>query len=780
MIGAIHHLNRWVTDRPWLTIGLFTAVTIVLAARIPNLTIDTDVVSLMPKSHPERQAFEWTEDYFRTSPSVLLVVVNEGPDGVFNPSTLSLVSHLSDGLAALEAIDDDIVSLSAVDNIRGDEDMLIVEPFFETPPATREGAREVREAVLENPMMIGRVVTADTSATAIWGEVYKGFDKGVLYDQLQGLVANAKVTSEQVIIAGRPVLDGEWGRLARGDLRRMLPLVLVTVSLLLGYLLRSLRGAILPILVVLTAVVWTLGLMAWSGATFYALATLMPILLIAIGVADGVHVIHYFTTQLGTDRQCSVAETVRHTMNAMATPVIITSITTAAGFGSLSLSPLTSVQSFGLFTAFGVLAAMAFSLTILPALLCILPAPKNTLAPVSSSPSRSAPGSGLADALAGIVIKKPKIIVLAAAISVIAGLSGFPRVNVDGSLIRNFPENNPARRADAELIRYFGGSYPMQVVCSVSKVDGWKSPERLRAVAGLQHHLENLGHTGKTRSLADYIDHMHRVMNVDDPNATSYPTDSAQVAQYLLIYNLSGQPDDFAEVTDDSYQKTCIHALVRADHSPLLKKVISDVESYAETRLAPLGIETQVTGNAKLAYVFIDLITKGQVRSLLVALLLVVLLTSILFASLKLGLLSVIPAAIAVVLNFGVLGWLEIPLGAATAMISSIAIGIGVDFAIHFLVTYRRQCRAGSTSDAAMAETLRTTGTAILYNAVVVFAGFMVLASSSFPPNQALGLLVAMNMIVCLLGTVTVMAALLRLTTMRRSPSVVSSDSLHH
>jgi predicted RND superfamily exporter protein len=757
----LHALNRWITTRPGLTIVLFTLVTLGLAARIPELTIDTDVVSLMPEGHPERVLFEWAEDYFDARPAAVMIVVNDGAEGVFTPESLALIAHLSDELATLESIDDDVISLSAVDNIRGEEELLVVEPFFEELPATQQAARAIRDAVFANPMMVGRVVTKDAHAAAVAGRVLDGFDKGVLYDQLREIVARAPVGEARVVIAGRPILDGEWGRLARGDLRRMMPLVIATVAILLGLLLHSIRGAVLPVLVVLTSVAWTMGLMAWLGATLYAIGVLMPVLLIAIGVADGIHVIHLYALRRRIAPDAPIAQTVLETMDEIAAPVVMTSITTAAGFGSLALSPLTAVKSFGLFTGFGVLAAMVFSLTLLPALLCVLPPPKLSARRAGSAGSLGDPLARPMAALSRLVMKRPVLLAGIALAVTAAGLSGLPRIVVDGSLIQNFPADNPARQADAEFIRHFGGSYPMHIVLEADARDAWNDPVKLRAISRLQRHLEELGHTGKTRSLSDYVNRMHQVLNVGDAAAGDSPRDANQVAQYLLLYSMSGEPDDFEDVVDYERRKTCVHALVRADHSPLLKRVLADVEDYAAQHLEPLSIVTRVTGNAKIAYVFIDLITMGQVRSLLVALVLVALFTAVLYRAPTAGLLAVGPVAIAVALNFGALGWFGIPLGVTTAMISSIGIGIGVDYAIHLLASYRARRSEHSDPALAMRETLSTTGAAILYNALVVFAGFMVLASSYFPPNRVLGLLVAMNMLVCFGATVTLMAALL-------------------
>jgi predicted RND superfamily exporter protein len=156
-----------------------------------------------------------------------------------------------------------------------------------------------------------------------------------------------------------------------------------------------------------------------------------------------------------------------------------------------------------------------------------------------------------------------------------------------------------------------------------------------------------------------------------------------------------------------------------------------------------------------------ELIITGQIRSLALGLLIVVLLAALMSRSFTAGLFTVLPVAVATVLNFGLMGWFHVPLGVTTALLSSMGIGIGVDYAIHFVYRYRRGRLGGLTREATMRETLSTSGVAIFYNALVVLAGFLVLAASEFPPNRALGVLVSLNMFVCFLGTVTLLAATL-------------------
>jgi predicted RND superfamily exporter protein len=224
---------------------------------------------------------------------------------------------------------------------------------------------------------------------------------------------------------------------------------------------------------------------------------------------------------------------------------------------------------------------------------------------------------------------------------------------------------------------------------------------------------------------------------------------------------MSGEPDDFEDVVDSNYQLANLRVQLVSDSSPAIGRAVVDVEAYAAEHLAPLGIETHVSGTGRIMYGFMNLIITGQIRSLALGLLIVALLAALMSRSFTAGLFTVMPVAVATVLNFGLLGWFNEPLGVTTALLSSMGIGIGVDYAIHFVFRYRQGRRAGLSREAVMRDTMSISGVAIFYNAMVVLAGFLVLAASEFPPNRALGILVSLNMLVCFLGTVTLLAAAL-------------------
>ena len=255
-------------------------------------------------------------------------------------------------------------------------------------------------------------------------------------------------------------------------------------------------------------------------------------------------------------------------MQQLTPPVVMTSLTTAGGIGSLAVSSMRPIQGFGLFTAAGVLAGMVFSLTLLPAILCLLPLPLR--AARRTARTQTEKGGFVAvllEALTPLVIRRPLLAIGAASLLIVVGVAGIPRIVVDSSLLRNFPEANPVKLADDGITAYFGGSQPMQIVLDGGAEDAWKVPENLRALDGLQDHMLAADHTGETHSIVDYIKRMNEVMNPEDPAAYRVPDSQDLVAQYLLLYSMSGDPDDFEDVIDDPYRMANLRA--QLDFGPL-------------------------------------------------------------------------------------------------------------------------------------------------------------------------------------------------------------------
>ncbi len=756
-------LNRFVVRHPWAVIAAFALTTAAFAVKLPQLKVDFDVDAIFPQNHPEVAYKKWVQEFFAIDEPAIIVILNEGPHGVFTPETLGLVAHLSDAMSALPDVDgEDLVSLSAIDNITAEDDSLSVEPFFEDPPTTQEQADSIRRAVFANPMMVGTIVSRDGAATIVAVETLPGVDKTALHDAINAIVTAAPHGQSRIEVAGRPIVESQMNKITKSEISGVMPFVIATAAAALALSLHSIRGVLLPMLVVLTSVIWTLGLMAWTGTVFSALNTPLPMMLVPIGIADGIHVIHHYLHTVAHDPDRPTAESVFNTMQDLYLAIVMTSLTTAAGLGSLATSSISTNRTFGYAAAFGTLAAMAFSLTVLPALLVVLPRPRRGLArSVDDAGTEPGPMARASEWIARLVTERPKRVLLGTVAVLLIAVTGMPRLTTDGSVLKNFPADDPVRQADRILSQRFAGSLPIEVVIDAKEIDAWKSPEKLRAMQAFQEELEAVAGVGETRSIADYVRRMNAVMNPDDDAADRIPDTRELVAQYLLLYSISGEPDDFDDVIDYDYAIANIRGQVGSDHSPDLERILTALAAAEKKHLAPLGLSAHASGSGREIYEFIELIVSSQISSLAVALTLVWLMASTMLRSVIGGLLTSVPVGIATFATFGGLGWVGEPIGVTTAIMSAIAIGIGVDYAVHFVARYRDCRRKGIPTDVAIRTTLNSSGVAIFYNAVVVVAGFLAMATSEFLPPHAMGLLVSWNMVVCFGATITTLAALL-------------------
>jgi len=295
-----------------------------------------------------------------------------------------------------------------------------------------------------------------------------------------------------------------------------------------------------------------------------------------------------------------------------------------------------------------------------------------------------------------------------------------------------------------------------------------KSPDVLNGMLDFQDWAKTLPEVGYTASVADYVTRINEALHDNDPIERVIPQTRNAVAQEILLYEMSSDPSDFARVVNYNYEQARIVLRMESMSSSELGTLVQQVEAEANDN-ANGQFEVGITGSSYLFKVLTDLLVNGQILSLLVSLFGVALVVGMIFRSVRFGLLSMIPLGFTITLNFGIMGWLNIPLDTATTMLASIAIGIGVDYTVHFLSKYRRELRAGRTSHGAVGETIQTTGRAISYNVMAVAAGFAVLLFSSFGPIATLGALVALSMGISGLAALTLLPAALMATEAKRN-----------
>ncbi|MGH4039080.1 MAG: efflux RND transporter permease subunit [Sphaerochaeta sp.] len=721
-----------------------------------NTRIETDLDKYMPQSNPAFVYSNQAEDWFSINDGIIIAI--ENPNGIYQSETLEKVKDITKELQSIEGIDkNDVTSLYTADNISGSDWGLEVEAFYNKVPTTEDGLQALRKAVKNNDMVYKRIVSEDEKTTLIIATINDDSFSQDLYHQILKLVDNYE-GPESIYVAGRPVVEGSLAALAPADMAKMVPIVILVIVIVLFLLMQSILATILTLLVVLFSVLWSFGLMSALNIPIYAVSTMLPVMLIAIGVADGIHLFNhlkqYKKEYINADKTTCLKEMIQ----GMWKPVIMTSVTTSIGFISLLSSQVYPIKYFGIFTAFGVLVAMCLSLILIPAGIMIFGIPKWKMDKVQENTEKE---NTFSKKFSVWLLKNSSITIFMTAIIIAVSLWGTSQVWIDSSFLSQFEKTSDITIADIYINDKFGGTSTMNVIFDSESEDAFKNPEVLKLMNDLQDDVESsLDVVGNSFSLTDYIKRMNMVMNADDEEFNTIPDSQDLIAQYLLLYEMSGDPEKLLQVVDYNYVKANMTFQLKSDSSVAIKSAMSIIENY-KPEFDDLGITMNYAGSGYRALVFSDLILEGQIYSILISLVMVIILLSLMFKSLKIGLIGAVPNIITVCISFGIMGILKIPLSTTTALLTSIAIGIGIDYAIHFIERYKIYAEKTGNAEKALEMTISHSGRAILFNAIVVIAGFMVLLFSVFPPNRALGALVSLNMFTSFLGTLTIMALLL-------------------
>ncbi|MFH1852907.1 MAG: MMPL family transporter [Candidatus Neomarinimicrobiota bacterium] len=765
-------LTATVIDRPRLYLIAIVLITAGFFSQMPKLRMDPDITDALPQQIPAKRLYDKMTEIFPTKDFVFIGVEGEA---LFTPAALRDVWDLT---AELENFPEvyQVLSPTNVNVISGTADGMEVQDILTGPPVDAAEVASFRERLFNNDLALGNLVSRDGKMFGIMLMLKNTTDDMDFMADFVPFIKDWDLKTDLTLIpAGKPVASYyvAWGVMK--DLGMFFAVGILVIFLLLLAIYRNVRGVILPLLVVILSVLWTLGTMAFLGFPMSHSTEILPILIMAIAVADSIHIMtHYYTHgRKAKDRR----ELVRITMADMNAPVIMTSLTTMAGFMSLGITKIESIRIMGAFTALGVLYALLLSLTLVPAVLSLLKVPQRVRqtdkAPVSIK---------LMTAWGRLLVKNRKALYPLGVLVVVFAIWGFSRLEHSFSSIENFDRDHPVRVADGLINQHFAGTNSFQIMVEGVADDQMKDPRILADLDGLKQTALQLEHVGDARSLADFVKRFNKVLHGDDDTynvvpaeqvvvdytdfeqqngewieVTRYDTVSGNelVAQYLTLYEMSGKPDDMASIVDYDYRNTLMTIFLNTDKQSELRLINAELQDYIDDHFE--NTATAVTGMARLILVVDDLVVSGQILSITVSLILVWLITSFMFKSPIIGLFNTIPLFFAMLLNFTVMGLSGINVNMTTMMTSSIAIGVGVDYAIHFMYRYRRKLGQSGDYAQAVIATMEDSGVAIAFNSLVVAAGFAVIGLSQFVSVAHLGTLIAMTMLTSAFGALTVM-----------------------
>lgn len=757
---------NWVVNNPWKVLFVLFLVTLFFSYQLKNLGMNPDITEALPRSIPAKRLYDKMKEIFPSKDMVMVIYKGD----VFSVGGAKEIAELTSLLEEYpEAYS--VMSPTNVKIIEGTEEGINVEEALAWEPSTQEDIKKWKDRLAENPAFLKNLISDDEQAAAVIVFLSKSADEDKFAEKL--LPELEKFSSShkgKVFATGQPIVDYYISKGIAKDMGMFFTSGIILIFLLLLFIFSSVRGVLVPLTVVLASVDWTLGFMALIGRPITHATEMLPILIMAIGIADSIHILtHYYQNAPLYE---SPKELVRNVIHDLYAPVIMTSLTTMAGFIALNTSHMESLEELGMFSAFGVFAALVWSLTFVPAVLSLLKIK-------AGKGWRDEKGRlrGLMYRYSSFLVRKKRAMAITVAIILLLSVVAISRLRVESSPISQFPEKNPVRVAAEFVNKHFAGTTTFYVLFEGEQDGAMKDPKVLKVMDELERYAENLPYVGSTQSIADFVKLINKAVHNNDPAYFRIPDvletetivsseggrkikkkfqveGKKLVAQLLQLYELSSSPEDFANMVDFNYRNARVAIFVKTDRDSRLRKIDKALSSFLKKKTD--GVKADITGMAKLILVVREMVVKGQFWSIIASLFLVWLLTSIMFRSPIIGIFNAVPLFFGIFLNFATMGLLGIPLDIQTMVTSSLAIGIGVDYAIHFIHRYILELRSRDYGES-ISPSMVTSGVAIVFNSLVVASGFMLLVFSMFKGVKAMGFLLALTMITTAFAALTLL-----------------------
>jgi predicted RND superfamily exporter protein len=741
---------RRIVGHPRLVIAIVGLITAAFALGALRIRIDSSAGTLVDRESP---AWAYYEEVLATFGSDETDIVALVADDVFNAGTLAKVDALTSRLLRLEGVAD-VDSLSTARNLAATPDGEIDRsPVMATPPSGDAEIELLRETVHQNPLLYGTLVAEGDHAAAIFVTYEPMTDQEMVESGVHERVAELLRDfegPEHVLFSGVARIKVEAAKLILKDILLLGPLSFLVVSGILLISFRSLRGTLLPALTTGAGTIWTIGLMGYLDAPINIITLVLPTFLLAVGNAYATHIVARHRDELVIDGDPVGAA--RRTIAQIGTPVLVTALTTVLGFGALLVYHIEAIRDLGVFAVFGITSLFLLALTFTPALLSLLPAPP--------PPKVSDREKWLQRALVGLgsfSIDHRKG-VGAAALALVAFFAwGIRYLDVETTYLSYFPREDPVRKSVEAVNEQLGlGDAAFFVVIDGPEADSITRLSTLQRIAALQDYIARLPQVKATTSIVDYVKLLHRTLHENDPAYYGLPDTDAAVAQFMLLLD----PETMGDVLSGDSSRGVILVRSNIHVSATMNEVVGSIEKFAASAFPPPFV-VHATGTRVLLDRTADDLAAGQVGSLVAALAVVFAVLTIQFLSPRFGLVAMGPNLVPIVVFFGVLGWTGTPLGMATAMIASIALGVGVDEAVHLLADFNHHVHKTANQREAAIAALRGVGPPLVYNAASLFFGVLVLLASNFVPLRQFGALTALNVVGSLLTDLMLLPAIL-------------------
>ena len=742
----MERLSNIVVKFRWLIILSVLAVTVFLGYQLRSLEVDSDIVHSLPPDDPEVKLFNVVGEQFGGNQIGIVILT---ADNVLMPPVIDDIAMVTDTLTDMEGIIS-VTSLTNMMKINVEGDNFEVGQMISdrNRPTNRAEADSLLKEITADDMVRGTILSEDGTATAIIFTFADQSNADSLSEVVIDRISNLPL-HEEPYFAGSSFIATYVSRVVNHDLVTLIPIAFFLIAFILYFSFHSFRGVILPILTAGLAIIWSMGIFSLLGLKLSMVSNNVPIIILAVGSAYAIHVLN----RVNQCKEQDVKKIIRTALAFMFVPVALTALTTMTGFLSFIFgSYLSMIRDFGLLAALGTFFAGVFALTLVPSLLAVAPhSKKKEGGRILSGHKRSYLIDYFLKPLRRVVDTHRSRIFVGWLLLLAISLFGVTKIKRSVSVSGYFKKHHPAAIADRIMSEKFGGSKSVFVVFN----GDMQSPGLLKMMLKTEEYMKNSPYITSTQSIADVVARLNRVMG----DTVDIPDEEGKVAQ---LWFLIGQQESTDRLVSPDLDK----GIIIAKYDDNGKNNINDFRKYMQAFFREYASEDysiQITGmpfiNAQLDHSLV----KSQITSLTLAIILVLALVSLMFRSFREGLFASIPIIVTISILYGIMGLTGIPLNVVTVLVASIAMGIGIDYSIHFISHFNHSVNRKKDVLTAVDESIMVSGNAIMINFISVSGGFLVLVFSQLVPMIYFGVLIAISMLGSSMGALTLLPSIILL-----------------
>ncbi len=744
----------WIVTKPWIAMIVGFCFVAGAMSGFPQIKANFTHTAFFRSTDPMLQEFDKFERQFGNDDAVAVVV--HSPSGVFDRDTVGLLRELTDRMWLVH----DVIRVDSLSNfnwVHAVDNTIEVEPLIPAEEELTDALlKERKEIALNHESIPDYLVSRDGKTALLYARIKPGFetppDTQKLVLEVRSVLEELKRSDHELYITGGPVINFAFQESTQRDLSTLIPMVLVAAMIFLIFLLRSVSGVILPFITLFLSVGSAVAFAGHFGVELNSVTTTLPFIMIAVAIADSVHIMSTFMQ--GRWRGLDQIEAARRSLSKNLLPTLLTSITTAAGFFSFFSSDLKPVLGVGILAGSGTLMAWIITYLVMGPLLIKFP---SRVKAIGGAEELKQASPRMIAYTHWLQRNRWKVIGIYAIFGLGAlVLASYNKVNADP--YKYFAKDYPLRQANEFIIDNLSGTAVFELRISAGVEEGIKEPIFMKTVESFEEKITQFSGVSKTVSIIDIIRQTNRSLNEGKESAYKLPETKELIAQELFLYQMSlpqgMDVNNQITVKNDAIRVTVIASITDS-------ALWTDTAARFEALGKEMGLDVIVTGKIKLYQSMNGYVVRSFIESIIIAVLLVSLILILAFRSLRIGLLAMLPNMIPIIIGGAVLKLLDRSLDIGTVLVSSVCLGIAVDDTIHMLSNYLKHRREGLSATGAVSIVLTHTGSTLVVTTMVLVAAFGVMGFGTFVPNIYLGIMTAVILSAALITDLTFLPAIL-------------------